>query len=99
MTAQELKEMCERWDKSPEQFAEIVRNSVAMGVYQRELATEFEVAVSTVSRWASGIAKPHPRMQKLIISALEKRARSRVSGPGSASGGVPRPIPLAARGR
>lgn len=33
----------------------------------RELAEEFEVAPSTVTRWANGVAKPHPKVKALIL--------------------------------
>ena len=70
----ELKESCSKWDKSSEQFSWIVAAAVGtLGLYQRELAAEFEVAESTVSRWANGVARPHPRLQQLIVSAIEKR--------------------------
>ena len=72
----ELKEICSRWDKSSDAFGKIVAATVSSGRYQRELAAEFEVAESTVSRWARGIARPHPRMQKLIVGAIEKRIQS-----------------------
>lgn len=72
-----LKQRCSEWDKSSEGFARIVAATVqTLGVYQRELASEFEVAESTVSRWANGVARPHPRAQRLIVAAIEKRVRN-----------------------
>ena len=38
---------------------------------EMQLATTFEVATSTVWRWVYGIAVPHPRIQKLILSWIE----------------------------
>jgi transcriptional regulator with XRE-family HTH domain len=73
MELSELKDVCSRWDKSSGGFGQIVASTISLGLYQRELAAEFEVAESTVSRWARGIARPHPRMQKLIVAAIEKR--------------------------
>jgi mannitol/fructose-specific phosphotransferase system IIA component (Ntr-type) len=35
-----------------------------------DLAVAFEVASSTVKRWESGVAVPHPRVQRLIVSRL-----------------------------
>jgi DNA-binding transcriptional regulator YiaG len=81
MMPNELKELCARWNKSPEGFTQIVRSAIGM-LYQRELAAEFEVAVSTVSRWASGTARPHTRIQKLIVAEIEKRARRADHGVG-----------------
>lgn len=40
---------------------------------QQELADEFQVTVSTVSRWASGVARPHPRIQKQILDSIARR--------------------------
>jgi transcriptional regulator with XRE-family HTH domain len=95
MGISDLKEMCSRWDGSSEAFAEIVSATIkTLGVYQRDLAAEFEVAVSTVSRWASGTARPHPRFQKLIVTAIWKRASNALRS----SGAAPAPLPRAAVG-
>lgn len=74
----DLNRLCSQWDsKSSEDFARIVASAVqTLGLYVREFATEFEVAESTVSRWANGIARPHPRVQRLIVAAIEKRIRN-----------------------
>jgi len=71
-----LKQLCSKWNQSSEDFARIVAAIQTLGLYQRELASEFEVAESTVSRWANGVARPHPRAQKLIVAAIEKRVRN-----------------------
>jgi hypothetical protein len=34
------------------------------------LADEFEVAPSTVDRWARGTARPHPRIQKQVVGFM-----------------------------
>jgi DNA-binding transcriptional regulator YiaG len=39
----------------------------------REIADEFEVAVSTVRRWKSGVARPMPSLVKLIIKTLKNK--------------------------
>jgi hypothetical protein len=39
---------------------------------RHRLAAEFEVAESTVDRWANGIAKPHPRVQEQIIATIRR---------------------------
>ena len=31
------------------------------------LAKEFEIAISTVHRWVSGVAKPHPGVRKQVV--------------------------------
>jgi ribosome-binding protein aMBF1 (putative translation factor) len=81
MDTQQFLDLCRSWDSSSQQFKEIVQSaSQVLGVYRKEVAAEFEVAESTVSRWASGAAKPHPIIQKQIIASLEKRARKMLRG-------------------
>ena len=73
---EDLLELCKRWDESPDEFARIVDSCLGVfGMSQREMANEFEVAESTVSRWANGVARPHPRLSKLIVGFIQKRAR------------------------
>lgn len=56
-----------------EQFAELLTEGLAIiGMTHRQFAREVEVIPSTVSRWASGAAKPLTGMQKLVISKLRK---------------------------
>ena len=38
-----------------------------------EIANEFEVASSTVERWASGIAVPHPKLRQIILSYIAEK--------------------------
>jgi len=38
---------------------------------KKKLAEEFAVAPSSVELWATGIARPHPSIQKLIISFIQ----------------------------
>jgi len=77
MDLMHLQQLCSKWDKSSEGFARIVAATVqTLGLYQHELASQFEVAESTVSRWANGVARPHPLAQKSIVAAIEKRARN-----------------------
>lgn len=76
MNSIELREYCKEWNGSREGFSQIVSMAVrSLGLYQRELANEFQVADSTVSRWASGIARPHPRLQKMIVAYILRRAQ------------------------
>lgn len=35
------------------------------------IADEFEIANSTVERWATGVSKPSPRLEKLIIKFVK----------------------------
>ena len=37
-----------------------------------KVAANFEVASSTVLRWVSGVARPHPRKQESIIRELDE---------------------------
>ena len=76
MNAEEIAKLCSEWNGSGEAFARVVAAAVrTLGLYQRELANEFQVADSTASRWANGIARPHPRLQKMILGSIEKRAK------------------------
>lgn len=43
---------------------------------ERELADKFEVAISTVKRWANGVARPHPRITQQIINHLKSRSQT-----------------------
>jgi len=73
--ASKLRAACEAWDGSSSAFAAIVAESLrSLGLYHRDLAREFQVAESTVSRWASGVARPHPRIQRLVVASLSRRA-------------------------
>lgn len=81
MTENELLESCAAWDGSEEEFANIVSAAVdRVGTTQRELAEEFEVGESTVSRWAHAVARPHPRMQRLVVAYVLGATLARTSG-------------------
>ena len=86
MSLSDLNEMCSKWNNSSDNFASIIEASCStLGLYRHELASEFEVAESTVSRWANGIAKPHPRMQKVIIASILKRVSRLLKSQGGSS--------------
>ena len=38
-----------------------------------EMATKFEVADSTIERWASGAAVPHPRLRQIILDYITEK--------------------------
>ena len=99
-TMTELANTCATWVAGDDAFAEIVAAYLDLsGVPQRTIADEFEAAISTVSRWASGTARPHPKMQKLIVSWIGKRAKSATSSqkPEMAiGGGIGMRLPMAA---
>lgn len=90
MTSYQLLEACEKFDpigtgdqpKVVSDFSIIVQNAFAvLGLYQRDLADDFEVAESTVSRWENGVAKPHPQIQRLVVDWVRKRTAKIVGRP------------------
>ena len=66
----EIQKMCSDWDGSDEEFIKII-TLVKDWISYKNLAVEFEVAESTVSRWSIGITFPLPRMQKQIIKYIQ----------------------------
>ena len=105
MNLEQFETGCSEWlgqkETSAEVFSKLVAESLEVfGAFQRDLATEFEVAVSTISRWAKGVASPHPRLQKQVVKYLLARAkRMSKPRPGRATGNFSVALPLAARGR
>jgi hypothetical protein len=65
------------WNGDARRFADIVRNALDIAPDRRalahHLAGEFECAVSTVQRWAKGVASPHPLVRKLVLESIRKR--------------------------
>jgi len=104
-TPAEFETSCNAWlshekTASAEAFAQILAVSFeVLGTFQRDLAVEFEVAESTVSRWAKGTARPHPRIQKQVIRSLQRRAAKRTRATSHPSPGISPPLPLAAKPR
>ncbi|MGE0872361.1 MAG: hypothetical protein AB7P03_27645 [Kofleriaceae bacterium] len=97
-TMAELSEICKVWNGDAEAFANIVGSYLKLsGMNQRMLADEFEAAVSTVSRWASGKVKPRPLMQKLIVNWIGKRA-ARAAEPSTAGSSSMPAFRIAAKG-
>lgn len=76
MTIYELADNCSKPEqRASADFADAVQQSLQLlGIYQRDLARDFQVAESTVSRWAKGTARPHPAIQKLVLAWIGKRA-------------------------
>lgn len=104
MTPEMFEAACNAWlsekEPSTESFGTLVGESFQVfGTFQRELAHEFEVAVSTVSRWAKGTARPHPLMQKQIVRSLFRRVKGMTArrAASSTSPGFTAPIPMAAK--
>ena len=42
-----------------------------------EVAEELQVAKSTIHRWASGVARPFPRLRHRILEVLEAKPRGK----------------------
>lgn len=101
MTLSNFKQLCEEWKDSDEDFAKIVESACTiLGMHRRDLAIEFEVAESTVSRWANGVTCPLPRMQKLIVNYIGKRVGRVIkgqSGGSSSPGGYGEPMSASSR--
>ena len=68
----QLKTMCLTWDNSNEGFKNIIKQYLENRNSEITLAGEFEVAPSTIKRWANGVTAPLTRMQKLIINYIAK---------------------------
>lgn len=88
MTASELLSACEAFEPdrrgdneaSLSEFARIVDSGrQVLGQTQAELSDQFQVAESTVSRWAGGVVKPHPQIQRLVVKWIGSRARRMAS--------------------
>jgi hypothetical protein len=75
VTVEQYRQLCAEWRGDAAEFSWLVQHGDIAGVSQRAIAAEFEFAPSTVSRWAAGEALPHRRVQKLVVGALEKKAR------------------------
>lgn len=58
----------------PELFSAAVKIAInEYGISALAIATNFEVATSTVERWAKGQVSPHPRLQNMIISYIAQK--------------------------
>ena len=75
VTVEQYRQLCAEWRGDAAEFSWLIQHGDIAGVSQRAIAAEFEFASSTVSRWAAGEALPHRRVQKLVVGALEKKAR------------------------
>ncbi len=101
-TMTELAETCKNWQSGDDgAFAQIVRAYLDVtGNDLRVLADEFEAALSTVSRWANGHARPRPRTQREIVEWIGRKAVKSAKSTSYAASGSPSqsPLPLAAKG-
>jgi hypothetical protein len=69
----------EQWDAESPSFRECLLTVMLHLLLYREsaavvndLAEEFEVAPSTVIRWAQGTATPHHLVQKRVVAAIHR---------------------------
>lgn len=53
-------------------FTATLKIAISQGAYPRDLAKEFECAVTTIERWASGDVRPHPKVQAFVMKRLAK---------------------------
>lgn len=52
-------------------FAETVSSSLKKNPeLKQKLAKEFEIAESTVERWAKGVAKLHPSLKRIVLDFI-----------------------------
>ena len=80
--AAELVAACDRWAPGDlPAFANITASALRLlGLYQKDMAREFDVSVATVSRWAAGEAKPHTIVQESVIDFIRRRATKAAAG-------------------
>ena len=53
-------------------FKEFIASSLEKNPeLQNKIANAFEVANSTVERWATGVSRPSPRLEKLIVKFVK----------------------------
>ena len=53
-------------------FKEFIASSLKKNPkLESAIADEFEVAKSTMGRWANGVSKPSPRLEKLIVKFVK----------------------------
>ena len=76
--AMEMGERCDAFDGSLDQFRVIVRHGLTRSDVdgtdlRRHLSAEFDhIALTTVDRWASGVAKPGETMRRLIVASVKR---------------------------
>lgn len=68
MGKQELIKLCDEFNaESMEQFSNIISGVIEHGVSAKRIAKEFQCAESTVMRWKSGVARPHPFLREDVV--------------------------------
>jgi len=80
-SAKRLKEICDAWHEGSDvRFAEIVYGALSfIPDGRKKLAREFGCALTTVDRWASGVARPHPRIQRIIVETISRLAVEQIA--------------------
>lgn len=56
---------------TPSEFARIISAALDRGTSAQQLADEFEVSVTAIFRWASGVTRPRDRTAYEVVRALE----------------------------
>ncbi len=70
----EFRYLLRGWDCGDDRFQEIVECGTSLIPNgRRVLAREFQVATTTVDRWQSGTARPHPRLKRMIVGYLRQK--------------------------
>lgn len=76
---EELKKMCDDYDGSNEQFPEIVLAYIELDESHKiTMASNLQLARSTIGRWARGQVFPLSRMQKEVVRYISRRAKRQV---------------------
>jgi len=79
-----LLDACKDWQRDQDviHFAKVVSAAEIVLSTQTEWLKLFGVSEGTKSRWANGVASPHPLLQKMVVGDLQKIAWSRLHLPG-----------------
>jgi hypothetical protein len=75
-----LLDACKDWQRGQDvvHFAKVVSAAEAVLSTQTEWLKLFGVSEGTKSRWATGVALPHPLLQRMVVGDLQKIAWSRL---------------------
>lgn len=101
---QDLITSCDNFSGDSEEFAAIVAAGLeTLDVKQVTFATDFQVAISTISRWAAGKNMPHPAVRSFVVDRIAKRAHATANAgkpSGAYGGGTDSGVfPIAAKGQ
>ncbi len=77
----ELREACRAWAGDNATFRQILASYLSVsGKYQRDVARDLGMAESSIGRWLSGVSRPHPLFEELVIARIAKEMASRAGG-------------------